>query len=451
MKKILLATTAVAGVALFANAASAEVKLNLGGYFAGYGVYSDSDEPAGTSLRQFDLRRDTEIHVSGETTLDNGLTVGFHTEQDLGGATQTDEVYGYFSGGWGRVNLGSEDGAAYLLQVAAPSADSNVDSLRTYIQAIDSTGLGDITTGTVANQGSTGFLGGADTIGLAGSTRLDYDQVSDVSNGGTTNTDRLTYLTPKFNGFQAGVSYAPEQGQNSTGNGYGSVTSDNESDQYQNIWDASARWDGEFQGFGLSVGGGYSTADLERKGTIAAATAGNIDLAPVVSDGVKQWNTGVNVAWNAFSLGATYLTEKTENVDRVDVGNTAAGTNASGTDTLRKLDVTRDTYVVGAAWDNGPWHVGASYLNQKTERDASGVAADDGEVNKLDAKADRITVGAGYTFGPGMTFRGAVAWGKFDRKAVLDDTNDTAGVDGLSSGLIDRDFTQVTIGTDIQF
>ena len=44
-----------------------------------------------------------------------------------------EESYAYFSGAWGRVNFGKEDGAAYLLQVAAPSADSNVDGLRQYV------------------------------------------------------------------------------------------------------------------------------------------------------------------------------------------------------------------------------------------------------------------------------------------------------------------------------
>ena len=444
MKKILLATTAIAGVALFANAAAAEVKLELGGYFAGYGVYSDNNEPAGTSLREFDLRRDTEVHVSGETTLDNGLTVGFHTEQDVaGGNTATDEVYGYFSGGWGRVNLGSEDGAAYLLQIAAPSADANVDGLRNYIQALDTAGLSN--TGATT---STGFFGSSAGLGLAGATRLDSDQVSDVSNGGTAATDRITYLTPKFSGFQAGVSYAPEQGQNGVSNGFAGVTADNNATDYEKIWDVGARWDGEFQGFGLSVGAGYSNADLEETPATAALTPAGAELVPTISDGVDQWNVGANVAWNAFSLGATYLQESTENNDVVDIGNTGTATN-------RKLDVTRDTYVVGLGYDNGPWHLGASYLNQQTERDASGViGTDDGAVAKLDAEAERYTVGAGYTFGPGMTFRGAVAFGNFDRKAVAEDTitaGTGAGADGLGTAAIDRDFTQVTIGTDIQF
>ena len=165
MKKILLAGTAIVGAAILASPAQADLKIDLGGHFRGYGVFADNDETggAGTSndLRGFEFKRDMEVHFSGETTTDSGLTVGVHAELDLGneganesGATvlpaqpgyfsftdndpnQLDEAYIYFSGGWGRVNFGSEDGAAYLLQVAAPSADSNVDGMRVYVQALN--------------------------------------------------------------------------------------------------------------------------------------------------------------------------------------------------------------------------------------------------------------------------------------------------------------------------
>jgi outer membrane protein OmpU len=148
MKKVLLAGTALLGLAALASPAQAEVKLDLGGFFRGYAIFADNDESAAdgaASLREFDFRRHTEIHFSGETTTDNGLTIGVHDELELGNETattavlsETNEAYMYVSGGWGRANFGSEDGAAYLLQVAAPSADSNVDGMRVYMQALNS-------------------------------------------------------------------------------------------------------------------------------------------------------------------------------------------------------------------------------------------------------------------------------------------------------------------------
>jgi len=426
MKKVLLAGTALVGLALASAPANAEVKLGLGGLFRGYGVHADSDI---ADRREADLRRDSEVHVSGETTLDNGLTVGFHTEQDLGASsTSTDEVYSYFSGGWGRINLGSEDGAAYLLQVAAPSADSNVDGLRTYIQGIEAAD-------SVFTSNSTFGLRANSTPVLA------YDQVSDPT--GATNTDRLTYITPKFNGFQAGVSYAPETGQNAVGNNVASMAGDAGTSDFEDIWEVAARYDGEFSGFGFSVGAGYSDADTEALPAALTPGVGTESSSPLRSDGLAQWNLGASVAFSGFTVGGAFVRQDSEMTDIVDPGN-------SGTTWVRKsLDVTQDSWVAGVAYDNGPYHVGFSYLDQSLERDASGVAADDGELAALDADVQRYTVGGGYTFGPGMTFRGAVAWGDFDNSTGASDAGQTGNF--LGANATNNDFSQVTIGTDIQF
>lgn len=361
MKKILLAGSALVGVAMLASPAQAELKLGLGGHFSGYAVYVDEDEHATSDLDSFAFRRNTEIHFTGETTLDNGLTVGVHIEQEIESNSTNNESYAYFSGGWGRVNFGNEDGAAYLLQVAAPSADSNVDGLRTTIQ---------------------GFTFGDNTLATPLTAALDYDHAH-FGNGAGANgaTDRLTYLTPKFNGFQAGVSYAPRvelaQGIQQlfpAGSGF------------EDAWEIAARWDGQFEGVGISVGAGYSTSD-------------NVAPAGAAPEG---WNVGFNLAWNQFSFGAVYLDEE-------DI----VGAN---------IDTT--TWVVGAAWDNGPWHVGASYLAREDDAAAG------------DVDSWKATVGGGYAFGPGMTFRGAIAFGEAANLGVV-------GGEG--------DFTQVTLGTDIRF
>lgn len=390
MKKVLLAGTALLGFAAISSPAAAEINLDLGGYFRGYAVFADNDE-TGTAasaddLRDFDFRRDTEIHFSGETTTDNGLTVGVHHEMIMGddaGVNDTDETYMYVSGGMGRVNFGSEDGAAYLLQVAAPSADSNVDGMRVYIQALN------------AN------LWDDNALGAAGSASdgaiLEYDHAD------FENTDRLTYLTPKWNGFQAGFSYAPEIGQNSVVNNVAAMATDDDAGDFEDLWELAARWDGEFEGFGISFGGGYSHASAENE---AASGVGNVG-----SDDLTTWNAGLNVAFSGFSIGGAYTT--TDN----GVDNNAAG-----------IDNDTDTWVVGVGYDNGPYHLGASYLDRNYD---NGLMVSG---NELDV--ERFAFGGGYTYGPGMTFRGAVAFGDTDNNTV---------------GVADPDFTQVTLGTDVQF
>jgi predicted porin len=359
MKNVLLAGTALVATALIASPAQAELKLDLGGHFSGYAVNIDDDAVVGG--RDNEIRKNTEIHFTGETTLDNGLTVGVHVEQEVENANNNNESYAYFSGGWGRVNFGSEDGVAYLLQVAAPSADSNVDGLRTTIAGY--------TTNNVVLDYDHAHFGGNPTDDL-----------------NATPTDRISYLTPKFNGFQAGVSYAPNIAQNT---GIAAVGTTG----FEDAWELAVRWDGEFEGVGISVGGGYSSVDNAAAGAVAEPEA---------------WNVGFNLAWNQFSFGGAWLDEE----DAFFGGAPVVGQDAT-------------TWVIGAAWDNGPYHVGASYLDR--EDDLAGVSVD----------STKATIGGGYTFGPGMTFRGAVAWGE-------------APTGGVVAGS-ETDFTQITLGTDIQF
>lgn len=368
MKKVLLAGTALLGLAAISTPAQAEINLDLGGFYRFYGVYADTDEPAGTSLRQFEFRRDTEIHFNGEATTDAGLTVGVHHELALAGAVSTDETYLYFSGAYGRLNAGQEDGAAYLLQVAAPSADSNIDGLRTNISSLT----------TAVDLNADGDILDANEL-LALSTGYDHADFE-------SSADRLTYLSPKWNGFQAGLSYAAAEGN--VGQDEAAVSPDDNAGDFEDLWEVAARWDGEFEGFGISAGAGYSSASDENE--LAGA------------DDLETYNAGLNVAFQGFGLGGAYKST-----------NNAVANNGD-----------TDTWVVGASYDNGPYHVGGSWLNAETETGAAS-----------SVEFDQYTVGAGYTYGPGMTFRGAVAF-----------VNTDTGVSTL-----DQDITQVTLGTEVRF
>jgi len=424
MKKLLLVSTAIAGVAFAASPASAALKMDLGGYFEGYGLYADNHD----DTRDFTFRRDNELFVNGESTLDNGLTIGAHTQLNIGNTDNTgaitatsvftgtagaggvaavtpagtvattihnttgtdqsqlvDETYLYASGQWGRVNFGEEDGAAYLLQVAAPSADSNVDGMRVYIQGLDTQNWN------------------ASLAGLV----LSYQQAD------FRQADRLTYLTPKFNGFQAGVSYAPDTASAfintdnntaATSAGTDPMLANDVAGSFKNPWEAAARWDGRFSGVDLSLGAGYSDASAENTGATGVGFAGSKNL--------QTYNFGGNVGLSGFSLGGAY--KHTNN------GIEAAG--GENTDTK--------TWDVGGAYDNGPYHVGVSYFHDNLGNGLLSTPATG------DSTVHRYAAGAGYTFGPGMTFRGSVDWGKFD---------------GDAATAVSSRFTQVTVGTDVQF
>ena len=372
MKKLLLASVACGALA-FAAPASAEdhgVKLDLGGHFKGYAVYNDQDENAGQA-RELDILRETEIHFTGEKTLDNGLTVGFHAESDIDNGTgdnfNNEESYVYFSGGWGRVNFGKEDGAAYLLQVAAPSADSNIDGLRQYVQPINDTVLGSP---------------------LFQDLRLDYDQ--NVS----ARDNKLTYVTPVFQGFQAGVSYTPELGGSTRG--IDGVNTDDVAGDLGEVYDIAGRYEGKFDKVGFALGAGYTSANLE-------------DDAVGFTDR-DAWNVGLDMDWGPFGLGVVYKEDD-------------AGRDAAGFDDEEVL-------VVGVDYTHGPYKLGASYYDNQNLYGTE------------DLDAERWAGGLTYTYGPGMTFRGSVQFVDFDH-----DSN----ANYFAAGEDSADATSVLIGTQINF
>jgi predicted porin len=376
MKK-LLSTAALAGLLAVAAAPAmaqgdqSALKLDLGGYFRGYVTYASQDTGTGLEERNVDILRDTEVHFTGETTLDNGLTVGVHIEAttDLGDGFTVDESYMYTSGSWGRVNFGAEDGAAYLLQVAAPSADSNVDGIRQYINGVNYAIAPNFAVAPVAN--------------FTTLNTVEWDYAQDV----TASSDKITYLSPVFNGFQAGVSYTPDVGAtafagnqeaNNASRGLAGVSADDVDGAYGAAWEAAARYEGQFDQIGLTLGAGYTRVDLEEDGA-AATAAGEDDLT--------AWNVGGAVTWGGFGVGLVY----TEN----DNGQDSAGANT---------DNDAEIWVLGADYTTGPWKVGASWYNRDDENFAG----------TAELETDRYSGGVSYTYGPGMTFRGSVHYVEHD-------------------------------------
>lgn len=368
MKKLLVGSAAIALGLAVAAPAHAQLQLGVAGHFKGYVSWDDQDTTAGTNERHLDILRNTEVHFTGETTLDNGLTVGVHVEAeaDNGDSFAIDESYAYFSGMWGRVNFGDEDGAAYLLQVAAPSADSNVDGIRQYINPV--------------NYGLTGIGAGVFTSSPNGFTgEIDY------ANDQARRFDKFTYLTPVFSGFQAGVSYTPDTSGSATASRSFGNSGKDDGGQFGSTWEGAARWEGTWNNVGINFGGGYTFSENE----LTAATA----------DDFEEWNVGLDLNIAAFGLGAVY----TENNKALD-----------GSDDNK-------TWVLGADYTTGPFKLGASYLNNDNEGAAAG---------GNDIETDRYSGGVVYSFAPGMSFRGSVGFIESDVEGAAADVDATYGLIG---------------------
>lgn len=426
MKKLLLSSVALCGLAFAAPASAAEhdggVHLKLGGFYKGYLTYVDQDTAPGVEERSLDWLQNTEVHFTGETTLDNGLTVGAHleVEADNSDLFEVEESYAYFAGAWGRINAGAENGAVYLLQVAAPSADSNVDGLRQFIQPVNygaTLGVNFLGSSDSLDSGSLVFDVDGDGVASAGDilTGVDiatgedtlindlfvFDYDDDVSGY----SNKITYLTPVFEGFQAGFSFAPENDEDRRGvNG---VHTDDDAGEFGNTYELALRYAGEFEGFGFAFGGGFTHSELEEEGSLFFIdTDGNgvqngAEVGAGERDDRQSWNLGLDVDAGAFGVGVAYVED--------DLG--------------FEDDADRETWVVGADYTNGPWKLGASYYNQDQELFGQ---------DELDT--DRYTGGVVYTYGPGMTFRGSISY-----------------IDHETDDLGDAEATSVLLGTQINF
>src|SRR5690606_38007085 len=113
MKHVLLGSTALVAAGLLAGTASAAEPVSLGiqGFYqAAIGGVIDQDNDDGESgaqTRGHSIETNGEIRFHGETTLDNGLTVGARIEMEaFNSADQIDQAYAFISGGFGEVRLG---------------------------------------------------------------------------------------------------------------------------------------------------------------------------------------------------------------------------------------------------------------------------------------------------------------------------------------------------------
>ena len=343
MKNLLLGTAAIAGLVLTATPAAAQLELTIGGHSKNYVGWLDQDS---VDTTQVDMIRETELHFNGESTLDNGLTFGFQVETEVDGgddANTIEESYIYLSSGFGRVNLGSEDGAAYLLQIAVPSADSNIDGIRQYISPV---------------------------TGLNGLDAVDYAQ--DV----TGQSEKITYLSPNYGGFQFGASYTHDVEEEASGFNTEVGDANGFNQDLEAGYEAAVRYEGATSGLGYAVGAGYSNVENDTDDVNGA-------------DDVDAWNVVLDVDAGAFGVGVAFVDEKNDNGDS-------------------------DALVVGVDYTTGPVKLGASYLTGESS----------------DSDVDRYTGGVVYTAGPGLSFRGSVSYLEGE-DAVGEDDDATAVLGGI--------------------
>jgi predicted porin len=335
----LVSTSALALATGMAGSAVAADKISLGlsGYFQAFGVVGSQDDgpgEPGAGIREHGIARESEVHFTGSSTLDNGVQVGINIE--LEGETsgdQIDESYIWFEGFFGRIEVGSNDAAAdsMFYGVPTPIAGHGVNSPNFFHAA-----------------------SGANAVGT-----------SSTFVGLTSDSDKVTYFSPRWSGFQFGISYTPDNKaatsvMDETGTGF---NLDSDAGQSEAV-EGAVNWVGSFSGVDIGAYGAYSFANEE---TGAAGT-----------EDQEMWGAGLNLAYMGWTLGGSYRW-------------TDQGTSGSNTDRWEaNIGLTY-------AWSN--WTVGAAYGHAEVEIGAPG-----------EDTLDMAEVGAVYNLGPGIDLTGGVQW-----------------------------------------
>jgi outer membrane protein OmpU len=253
--KLLMGSTALVSAGLLMSSAQAQetrvdgLEVVLGGYTE-WGVNAASrDTLADVSNRNYAFFMDNVVIINANGATASGILYGSHLELEVGsgdGSTDdafVDEVGLYFSGNFGRFELGQEDGAEDVMGIGAADA-----------------------------QAGTGGIDG-DTTNLTQFETFD-----------TADSNKATYFTPRVAGFQLGASWTPDDGDGVTDN----------DGNFENIISGGINWVGVLGALDLTVAATGLWGEKE-PGPPGAGTDDNDDM--------KSWDAGVLFGFGDFTAG----------------------------------------------------------------------------------------------------------------------------------------------------
>jgi hypothetical protein len=354
MKRVaLLGSTALFGAGMMANTAMAAdgIKLSVGGFFreAYMATFDDDNEGELGNERNTDgFFNDAEVHFTGDTTLDNGLTVGAHIElEGENDNDQIDEAWVYFSGGFGEVRVGSTDDALAGACILPPGGTTNFSAFS-------------------PNQW------GANNDAFAAGFPALTSNAACVGVDDKEDAQKLVYITPSFGGFQLTVSYTPNGGDEDHTDGVGphvGMPTNADGESRHNVA-AYGTYQYEGDGWGLNAGAGGSFE-------------GHVEQQPGQDRDEQQfYQADLNLTFGQFSVGG--VLEYYNNLFTLDNGDDVDAWVAGG----------------GVAYTMDAWTFGAQYSHQLAD-----VKGNDDEFTM-----DRAVVTANYALGPGIDVDGEVGY-----------------------------------------
>lgn len=360
MKKSLLGTTALvaAGLASGPALAADPLHLELGGYFGTFFGFTSTDDntnlTGNNTTHEISTMLATEVYFKMVGELDNGLVIGGRIE--LEGETNADQIdqnWVTVTGGFGQLRLGAINSGRY----------SYGWSTDPFWGGVGYAGMGI----------NSGWMSSWNTMTSGSGFRFRSPALSTVIDG-SNDEQKLTYFTPRFNGFQLTASYTPKGHRvTSTSVGQGGETfaftgPADETIFYTDGLDFGAQWSGDLGGVSVTADGGFFYADAPTTSEAAGF------------DDYWGFNGGLIVIGDlgdgSASLGAQFAS--------VQEG-MAVTTNAASTE--------GESYTIGAGYATGPWRFSVTYLHGEAEELIA--VADEDEL-------DIAALGIAYDLGAGV-------------------------------------------------
>ncbi len=312
----------------------------------------------------FGQKSDSEINFKGSLQSDMGLKFSVKVEMEAD-AAGIDESVATVSGGFGAFHIGNEDGVQPTMHYGAPDVGIGLNA---------------------------GDVGDWLKVAAGWSTSL-WSTPNDAA--------RLIYYTPRINGVQLGLSYAPDMsdGENNT------VAIDNEETETS----IAANFDQAIGDAHLKASVGYSVTTTDSKaeykvGDVVRATKSNGDTA--------DFNIGGQVTMSGFTVGAAYSEVDAE---QYNPGVLRAGETAPyfGEDQTKDVEV----IALGVSYAEGPMALSASWSEQQ-----HGAGGHD--------TATAVMLSAAYTLAPGVTVKSSLFTAEDETRRI------TTGVNAQGEDLI---------------
>ncbi len=231
---------------------------------------------------------------------------------------------------------------------------------------------------------------------------------------------KLTYFTPRFNGFQLTASWTPRghvTASNSVGQGGSTFFFSGPADENlinTNGFDLGLSYSGDFDGVGVEVQAGLAFAEASNQAKNA------VDIG----DDPFAYNGGIAVSYSGFTVAGSFAV-----VDEplgflcscVSVGTAACASSNEG-----------EAFNVGIGYSTGPWDFSLTYFNGQEEGFTAASAAGAGG----DDENEFVALAASYTLGPGLRTSFTIMDIDFDGGTAgsADDNDGIAVVWGIHAG-----------------